>query len=133
MEIRFKQHGYQVRRGNMDTVLYQHFAMHGVNNMGIEGLESHKEWTKTLRQKAERTWIHFLKTFDPLGLTLPPSPPAPPLTTSTDPNPAKIIIPLVTTFSHRTRPLQNKNIQAKRHYSPTHISPTQTQQDHFSI
>ena len=68
MEIRFKQHRYQVRRGNKETVLYRHFALHGVSNMGIEGLESQKEWTKTQRQKAERTWIHLLRTIDPLGL-----------------------------------------------------------------
>lgn len=68
MQTRLTQHKYQVRRGNEDTVLYRHFIAHGVLNMRIEGLESQKDWSRAVRQKAERTWIHLLKTIDPLGL-----------------------------------------------------------------
>lgn len=67
LESRLKQHIYHASKGDRTTVLYSHFNEHDVKNLRIEGLESNKHWSKAQLQKAERTWIRLLKTFEPSG------------------------------------------------------------------
>ena len=68
LRARLKQHLYYINHPHKQTELYNHFRIHGVENLIISGLESRTGWTGAQRVAAERRWIAGLQTLMPLGL-----------------------------------------------------------------
>ncbi|KAF3844285.1 hypothetical protein F7725_013626 [Dissostichus mawsoni] len=68
ISLRIKQHRYRIRDGDGTSVLYNHFKLHGLQNVQSMGLESSSGWSTGQRRAAERRWIHRLRTIDPGGL-----------------------------------------------------------------
>lgn len=65
---RLKQHLYAINKTSKDTYLYQHFRLHGSEQLIIMGLESGSWWTDRQRLRRETFWVQTLKTYFPNGL-----------------------------------------------------------------
>lgn len=69
LRTRLHAHRHNISRNRKKgTPLVQHFQQHGLENLGIVGLESRAGWSCGERKFAERKWIRKLDCFFPKGL-----------------------------------------------------------------
>lgn len=68
LHTRLKQHLYNIKKGQLETLLIKHFQTHSLDYLIISGLESNPNWTTGQRKRAERIWIERLGTTTPRGL-----------------------------------------------------------------
>lgn len=69
LSTRMVQHRYNIRnQKEVDTLLVQHFLLHGLHSVRMAGLQRHVNWTDIERKKMERRWIYCLGTIEPFGL-----------------------------------------------------------------
>lgn len=66
---RFSQHKHNILKGkNTDTILVQHFMVHGWDALQASVIECNPYWSTAMRKFAERQWIKRLEAKDPGGL-----------------------------------------------------------------
>lgn len=71
LSTRMMQHRYNVKnKKSTDTLLVQHFLIHGEEAMRMAGLQRNVSWTDWERKKKEKYWIFLLGTKEPSGLNM---------------------------------------------------------------
>lgn len=71
LSVRMSQHRYHiVHRKDTETLLVQHFLLHGVQSLKFTGLQWNSGWSRWDRRKRERLWIFHLGTMEPHGLNM---------------------------------------------------------------
>lgn len=71
LSVRFSHHKYNVQhKKDTETLLVQHFILHGVESLRIAGLEKNVFWSTWERKKREKLWIFRLGTREPFGLNM---------------------------------------------------------------
>lgn len=73
LATRLTQHRYNVRnKKELQTLVVQHFLLHGWDSLRMAGLQRSDIWTDWERRKVERRWIYLLGTKEPHGLNMKP-------------------------------------------------------------
>jgi len=67
---RFSRHLSGIKTRKDDRAINKHFIQHGIEALTIMGLDTNVHWTIAERKRAEKDWIHKMKTFFPNGLNL---------------------------------------------------------------
>lgn len=71
LSLRLTQHRYNVRnKKELQTLVVQHFLLHGWDSLRMAGLQRSDTWTDVERKKTERRWIYLLGTREPHGLNM---------------------------------------------------------------